>query len=61
MFCRAVKQVSTRQSGEVEGAEFVYQIGLRDRERGQEMIRELRELDGVVHVSLVLRSELSEV
>jgi hypothetical protein len=60
-FCRAVKQVSTRQSGEEEGAELVYQVGLRDRERGGELLDELRELEGMRHVSLVMRSELSEV
>jgi len=60
-FCRTIKQVSTRQAGDEEGAEYVYQIGLRDRARGFEMIRELRELQGVIHVSLVVRDELSEV
>ena len=60
-FCRAIKEVSTRQSGEDEGAEFVYQIGLRDRMRSQELLNALRELEGVTHVSLVLRNELSEV
>ena len=60
-FCRAVKQISTRQTGEEEGAEFVYQVGLRDRERSTELLDELRGLEGVTHVSLVLRSELSEV
>jgi hypothetical protein len=60
-FCRAVKQISSRQTGEVEGAEYVYQIGLRDRNRTNELLEELRQLDGVTHVSLVLRSELSEV
>jgi len=60
-FCRAVKQVSTRQSAEDEGAEFVYQVGLRDRHRSDEMIQELKALKEVVHVSLVLRSELSEI
>ena len=60
-FCRAVKQVSTRQAGDETGAEFVYQIGLRDRERGGELLAELRRIEGVQHVSLVLRNELSEV
>jgi hypothetical protein len=60
-FCKAVKQVSTRQSGEEEGAELVYQVGLRDRERGSELLEELQQLDGMHHVSLVLRNELSEV
>jgi uncharacterized membrane protein YhiD involved in acid resistance len=60
-FCRAVKQVSTRQTGEEESAEFVYQIGLRDRERSGELLTELKKLEDVSHASLVLRSELSEV
>jgi uncharacterized membrane protein YhiD involved in acid resistance len=60
-FCRVIKPISTRQSGEEESAEFVYQVGLRDRERSSEMLAALRDLDHVSHVSLVLRSELSEV
>ena len=42
-------------------AELVYQVGLRDRHRRQELIHELRDTDGVLHVSLVVHSELSEV
>ncbi len=60
-FCSAVKQVSTRQSGAEEGKELVYQVGLRDRERGGELLTELRRLEGIQRVSLVMRSELSEV
>jgi hypothetical protein len=60
-FCRAVKQVSTRQSGEEEGAELVYQVGLRDRSRGGDLLEELQQLEGMRHVSLVTRNELSEV
>jgi len=60
-FCRAFKQISTRQSGEEESAEFVFQVGLRDRERSAELLRELRGVEGVIHASLVLRSEMSEI
>jgi hypothetical protein len=60
-FCRAVKLISTRQSGEEEGAELVYQVGLRDRGRSGELLAELRKLDAVRHASFVMRSELSEV
>jgi len=60
-FCRAVKQISTRQAGDERTAELVYQVGLRDRERGGELIDGLRGLEGVQHVSLVLRDELTEV
>ena len=60
-FCRAVKQISTRQTGEEESAEFIYQIGLRDRMRSGELLGELKKLDGVTYASLVLRAELSEV
>ena len=60
-FCQAIKQVSSRQSGDEETAEFVYQVGLRDRQRSGELLQELRSLEGVTHASLVLRDELSEV
>ena len=60
-FCRAIKQVSRRQSGDERGAELVYQIGLRDRDRGHELLEQLRGLEDVTHVSLVVRDELSEV
>jgi hypothetical protein len=60
-FCRAVKLISTRQSGDEEGSELVYQVGLRDRERSADLVGELKRLDGVGHVSFVMRSELSEV
>ena len=60
-FCRAIKQVSTRQSGDEEGAELVYQVGLRDRTRGGDLLEELQRLEGMRHVSLVMRNELSEV
>ena len=60
-FCRTIKQVSTRQTGDEAGAEFIYQVGLRDRERTSELLAELQRIEGVQHVSLVMRSELSEV
>lgn len=60
-FCRAVKPVSTRQQGDGYESEFVYQVGLRDRDRSSDMLSALRAVTGVSHVSLVLRNELSEV
>lgn len=60
-FCKAAKLISTRQSGDAEDAELVYQVGLRDRERGGELVVELRRVPGVSHASFVMRSELSEV
>ena len=60
-FCGAVKLISTRQVGAEEQAEFVYQVGLRDRERGGELVTELRRVNGVEDASIVLRSELAEV
>ncbi len=61
LFCKRIKQVSTRQTGDDLESEFVYQIGLRDRQRGGELIERLRGMDGISHVSLVVRDELSEV
>lgn len=60
-FCRAVKPVSSRQQGDGSEAEYVYQVGLRDRDRSSDLLSALRGSDGVNHVSLVLRNELSEV
>ena len=60
-FCRSTKLMSTRQTSGESEAELVYQVGLRDRERGAELLGELRRIHGVLHASLVLRSELSEV
>ena len=60
-FCRATKQISTRHAGAGYGAEIVYQIGLRDRSRGHELVEQLRGVEGVTQASLVVRDELSEV
>jgi len=60
-FCRSVKEISSRYGSEAEVLEVVYRIGLRDRQRGAELLAELRRTAGVEHASLVLRSELSEV
>lgn len=60
-FCRSVKQISSRQTGEQESAEFVFQIGLRDRDRSNELLTSLQSLEHVTHASLVMRNELSEV
>jgi len=60
-FCRAVKLVSTRQIAVDDQAEFVYQIGLRDRDRGPELLTQLRGVDGIEHASIVVHSGLAEV
>ena len=60
-FCRATKQISTRHAGAGYGAEIVYQIGLRDRSRGHELVEQLKGVEGVTQASLVVRDELSEV
>jgi uncharacterized membrane protein YhiD involved in acid resistance len=60
-FCRAVKQISSRQTADEDMAEYIYQVGLRDRRRGQELLEELRRVPGVAHASLLVRNELSEV
>lgn len=57
-FCHRIKRVSVRQVGGM--TEIVFQIRLRDRRRGQDMIHILESLPGVNEVSLVLRDELAE-
>ena len=60
-FCRDVRPVSTRQAGDTHGEETVYHVGLRDRERGVELVERLLGVDGIEDASLVLRDELSEM
>ena len=60
-FCRTVKQISSRQTADEDMAEYIYQVGLRDRQRGHELIEALRRVPGVAHASLLVRNELSEV
>ncbi len=60
-FCRASRQISKRQSVEGEDAEVVYQIGLRDRTRDDELMEALHKVSGVASASVLLRDELSEV
>jgi hypothetical protein len=60
-FCREIKRVSSQHMGESAGEEIVFEIGLRDRSRGNDLIEELRRVDGVAHVSLMMRTEYAEV
>ena len=57
--CRNSKTVTVHDTG--DHVETVYQVRLRDRRRSREMIDELRALDGVSDVVLVLRDHHAEV
>ena len=50
-----------RQSDGEADSEVVYQIGLRDPTRSDELLEELHKVSGVSHASVLLRDELSEV
>jgi hypothetical protein len=60
-FCKRIKRVSARRSSGEQVSEVVYEVGLRDRLRGDEMVDWLLARRGVLHASLLLRSEISEV
>jgi uncharacterized membrane protein YhiD involved in acid resistance len=60
-YCRSSRQISKRQSGDGEDAEVVYQVGLRDRTRDDELMEALQKVGGVSSASVLLRDELSEV
>jgi hypothetical protein len=60
-FCREIKRVSSRHMGETAGEELVFEIGLRDRARGDDLLEALRRVDGVSHASLMIRTEYAEV
>ncbi len=57
--CRQVRAVTVHRSG--EAVETVSRVRLRDNRRGHEMIDELRSLEGIEDVALVLRDEHEEL
>jgi len=59
--CREIKHVSSRRSGGSSGEEVVYEIGLRDRSRSDDLLEEMRRIGGVEHASLMIRTEYAEV
>ncbi len=58
-FCRGFDRVSTRRDEQI--AEYIYQVRLRDRGRGSELTEQLRHLEGVGGVVLIMRDEVGEV
>jgi len=60
-YCREIKHVSSRHEAGIAGEEVIYEIGLRDRSRSDELLEELRRLAGVEHASLMIRTEFAEV
>jgi len=59
--CRAVKQLASRHAGAGQPSELVFQIGLRDREGGPQLVADLRELDGLSDAALALHDQLAEI
>jgi hypothetical protein len=53
--------VSSRYAVGTAGEEVVYEIGLRDRSRGDDLLEELRQFEGVEHASLMIRTGYAEV
>ncbi|MEZ5980132.1 MAG: DUF4956 domain-containing protein [Planctomycetota bacterium] len=60
-FCRRTRQVSSRHVAGIELVEYVFEVRLRDRRRGEEMVEELRRFARARDASLVLRDELAEI
>jgi hypothetical protein len=57
-FCTRIKRVSARRSSLERTSEVVYEVGLRDRTRGDEMVGLLLGVEGVLQASLLMRNEL---
>ncbi len=57
--CHSARRVSVRESG--GGAEYVYQVRLRDPNRSGELVVAREGLTGVGEVGLVLRDEYAEI
>lgn len=60
-YCREIKHVSSRRAAGTSIEEIVYEIGLRDRARGDDLLEELRRIAGVEHASLMIRTQYAEV
>jgi uncharacterized protein DUF4956 len=58
-FCRVVRQVTVHDTG--KDLEYVYEVRLRDRARSNELVDELRALEGVAEVVFVMRDQQVEV
>lgn len=59
--CRSVKHISRRRTGVDTAADYVLQVRLKDRHRGDDLVEALRTRRDVTDVSLVLRDEMSEI
>jgi len=57
--CRSARRVSVREAG--GGAEYVYQVRLRDPGRSGDFVAAIEGLTGVGEVGLVLRDEYAEI
>jgi len=57
--CRRARRVSVREAG--GGAEYVYQVRLRDPGRSGDFVAAIEDLTGVGEVGLVLRDEYAEI
>ncbi len=60
-FCKSSQQILARPSVEGSDTELVLAVRLRDRQRGTELLEQLRAIPGVRDASLVLRDELYEL
>ena len=59
--CRAVKQLASRHAGAGQPSELVFQVGLRDREGGTQLVADLREIEGLSDAALALHDQLAEI
>lgn len=59
--CRSVKQLATHHVGAGQPTEVVFQVALRDRDGGDNLVAELREIEGLTDASLTLHDQLAEV
>lgn len=58
-YCRKLRAVTAHDAG--EHVEYVVQVRLRDRARGHEMVADLRSLEDVRDVTLLLRDDHAEL
>lgn len=60
-FCNGYNLLSRQDSGYGEGAEYAYQLLVRNIGRNEQMLAELEQIDGIENINLTMQEKLLEV
>jgi len=60
-FCRSFTLVSVQDGGRGRGAEYAYQLVIRNAAKNTQMLSELEKVEGIENISLTMQEQLLEV